>query len=155
MASDPAGPGVRQWSGGDSPASPEEQRQQRLSMQSQVQTVLVRMGGLFVLLLTVGRWLDLLSLFVSLLGELWCLAGVRTLLDLCQIQVGTPPCVAPHSPSALLQIGPEGPAFNKNWGDLSWGEGWRELEPVLPTPVARPRLKLGVGSLPCLHPRGS
>ncbi|XP_003471224.1 transmembrane protein 82 isoform X3 [Cavia porcellus] len=64
----------------------EEQRQQRLSMQSQVQTVLVRMGGLFVLLLTVGRWLDLLSLFVSLLGELWCLAGVRTLLDLCQIQ---------------------------------------------------------------------
>ncbi|XP_006914391.2 transmembrane protein 82 [Pteropus alecto] len=64
------------------------QEEQRLSpgLQSQVQTVLVRMGGLFVLLLTVGRWLDLLGVLISLLGELWCLMGVRTLLDLCQIQ---------------------------------------------------------------------
>ncbi|XP_036084903.1 transmembrane protein 82 isoform X2 [Rousettus aegyptiacus] len=64
------------------------QEEQRLGpgLQSQVQTVLVRMAGLFVLLLTVGRWLDLLGVFVSLLGELWCLMGVRTLLDLCQIQ---------------------------------------------------------------------
>lgn len=62
------------------------QEEQRLhpGLQSQVQTVLVRMGGLFVLLLTVGSWLDLLGLFVSLLGELWCLMGVRTLIDLCQ-----------------------------------------------------------------------
>jgi hypothetical protein len=68
----------------------EEQRQQQhFSLQSQVQTVLVRMGGLFVLLLTVGRWLDLLGILISLLGELWCLVGVRTLLDLCQIQVST------------------------------------------------------------------
>lgn len=51
--------------------------------------MLVRMAGLFLLLLTVGRWLDLLGIFVSLLGELWCLAGVRALIDLCQIQVGT------------------------------------------------------------------
>lgn len=59
------------------------------------------MGGLFVLLMTVGRWLDLLGVFVSLLGELWCLAGIRALIDLCQTQVGTfmdhhppsfPPC---------------------------------------------------------------
>ncbi|KAG3282226.1 transmembrane protein 82, transcript variant X2 [Ictidomys tridecemlineatus] len=64
----------------------EEQRQQRFSLQSQVQTVLVRMGGLFVLLLTVGRWMDLLGILVALLGELWCLVGVRALLDLCQIQ---------------------------------------------------------------------
>ncbi|XP_048206255.1 transmembrane protein 82 isoform X2 [Perognathus longimembris pacificus] len=64
----------------------EEQRQRRSGLQSQVQTVLVRMVGLFVLLLTVGRWLDLLGILVSLLGELWCLLGVRTLLDLCQIQ---------------------------------------------------------------------
>uniref|UniRef100_I3MSU1 Transmembrane protein 82 n=1 Tax=Ictidomys tridecemlineatus TaxID=43179 RepID=I3MSU1_ICTTR len=55
-------------------------------LQSQVQTVLVRMGGLFVLLLTVGRWMDLLGILVALLGELWCLVGVRALLDLCQIQ---------------------------------------------------------------------
>ncbi|XP_004679402.1 PREDICTED: transmembrane protein 82 [Condylura cristata] len=64
------------------------QEEQRLhpGLQGQVQTVLVRMGGLFVLLLTVGSWLDLLGVFVSLLGELWCLVGVRTLIDLCQIQ---------------------------------------------------------------------
>lgn len=68
----------------------EEQRQHRFSLQGQVQTVLVRMGGLFVLLMTVGRWLDLLGVFVSLLGELWCLAGIRALIDLCQIQ-GFPP----------------------------------------------------------------
>lgn len=67
----------------------EEQRQHHFSLQGQVQTVLVRMGGLFILLMTVGRWLDLLGVFVSLLGELWCVAGVRILIDLCQIQVGT------------------------------------------------------------------
>lgn len=70
------------------PRPPEEQRQ-RPGLQGQVQTVLVRMGGLFVLLLTVGRWLDLLGILVSLLGELWCLVAVRNLLDICQIQVGT------------------------------------------------------------------
>ncbi|XP_008056317.1 transmembrane protein 82 [Carlito syrichta] len=64
----------------------QEEQQQHPGLQSQVQTVLVRMGGLFVLLLTVGRWLDLLGILVSLLGELWCLLGIRTLLDLCQIQ---------------------------------------------------------------------
>ncbi|XP_036113249.1 transmembrane protein 82 [Molossus molossus] len=64
----------------------QEEQRQHTGLQSQVQTVLVRMGGLFVLLLTVGRWLDLLGVFISLLGELWCLVGVRTLLDLCQIQ---------------------------------------------------------------------
>ncbi|XP_053432806.1 transmembrane protein 82 isoform X1 [Nycticebus coucang] len=64
----------------------QEEQRQHPGMQGQVQTVLVRMGGLLVLLLTVGRWLDLLSVFVSLLGELWCLAGSRILLDLCQIQ---------------------------------------------------------------------
>lgn len=53
------------------------------------------MGSLFVLLLTVGRWLDLLGVLTSLLGELWCLVGVRTLLDLCQKQVGTPPRASP------------------------------------------------------------
>ncbi|KAM6216925.1 transmembrane protein 82 [Rhynchocyon petersi] len=64
----------------------QEEQRQHPGMQSQVQTVLVRMGGLFVLLLTVGRWLDLLSILVSLLGELWCLMGTRNLFHLCQIQ---------------------------------------------------------------------
>nr|XP_021523981.1 transmembrane protein 82 [Aotus nancymaae] len=84
----------------------QEEKRQHPGLQSQVQTVLVRMGGLFVLLLTVGRWLDLLGILVSLLGELWCLVGVRTLLDLCQIQdfptqrpsVSTPSQPLPSTP---------------------------------------------------------
>ncbi|XP_030087344.1 transmembrane protein 82 [Serinus canaria] len=46
-------------------------------------TVVVRMGGLFILLLTVGRWTDILHVFVSLLGELWCLLRSGVLLESC------------------------------------------------------------------------
>ncbi|NXE00950.1 TMM82 protein, partial [Chaetorhynchus papuensis] len=46
-------------------------------------TVVVRMGGLFILLLTVGRWTDILHVFVSLLGELWCLLCSGVLLESC------------------------------------------------------------------------
>ncbi|NXI28313.1 TMM82 protein, partial [Sterrhoptilus dennistouni] len=46
-------------------------------------TVVVRMGGLFILLLTVGRWTDILHIFVSLLGELWCLLRSGVLLESC------------------------------------------------------------------------
>uniref|UniRef100_A0A8C5K8H3 Transmembrane protein 82 n=1 Tax=Jaculus jaculus TaxID=51337 RepID=A0A8C5K8H3_JACJA len=94
----------------------EEQRQQRFSLQSQVQTVLVRMGGLFVLLLTVGRWLDLLGILISLLGELWCLTGVRTLIDLCQIQGFPSPRAAsaarttPHQHQPSTPAQPQSPA---------------------------------------------
>lgn len=77
--------------GGDKRPPPAEEQRQHPDLQSHVQTLLVRMGGLFVLLLTVGSWLDLLGVVLSLLGELWCLAGTRTLLGLCQIQVGSPP----------------------------------------------------------------
>ncbi|NXD42522.1 TMM82 protein, partial [Copsychus sechellarum] len=49
-------------------------------------TVLVRMGGLFILLLTVGRWTDILHIFVSLLGELWCLLHSGVLLESCWSQ---------------------------------------------------------------------
>ncbi|KAB1269311.1 Transmembrane protein 82, partial [Camelus dromedarius] len=78
----------------------QEEQRQHPGLQSQVHTVLVRMGGLFVLLLTVGRWLDLLGILVSLLGELWCLVGIRTLLDLCQMQDFPPqrPLVSAPSP---------------------------------------------------------
>ncbi|XP_007491730.2 transmembrane protein 82 [Monodelphis domestica] len=64
----------------------QEEQRQHPSQQNQYQTVFVRMGGLFILLLTVGRWLDLMGVFVSLLGELWCLASSRVLLDLCHKQ---------------------------------------------------------------------
>ncbi|XP_025867757.2 transmembrane protein 82 isoform X1 [Vulpes vulpes] len=80
----------------------EEQRQQS-GLQGQVQTLLVRMGGLFVLLLTVGSWLDLLGILLSLLGELWCLASIHTLLDLCQIQDSPsqrPSVSAPRQPQS-------------------------------------------------------
>ncbi|XP_039553497.1 transmembrane protein 82 isoform X2 [Passer montanus] len=46
-------------------------------------TIVVRMGGLFILLLTVGRWTDILHVFVSLLGELWCLLRSGVLLESC------------------------------------------------------------------------
>ena len=88
--------GIRQAASDRDPVFAEEQRQ-RPGLKSHVQTVLVRMCGLFVLLLTVGRWLDLLGILISLLGELWCLVGVRTLLDLCQIQVGTPALKVPQT----------------------------------------------------------
>ncbi|ELW68599.1 transmembrane protein 82 [Tupaia chinensis] len=85
----------------------QEEQRLRPGMQSQVQTVLVRMGGLFVLLLTVGRWLDLLGIVVSLLGELWCLLGVRTLLDLCQIQDFPSQRTSEATPSQPLPSAPE------------------------------------------------
>ncbi|NXG08085.1 TMM82 protein, partial [Sakesphorus luctuosus] len=51
-----------------------------------LRTILVRMGGLFILLLTVGRWSDILHVFLSLLGELWCLLHSRVLLQSCRRQ---------------------------------------------------------------------
>ncbi|XP_045751470.2 transmembrane protein 82 isoform X4 [Mirounga angustirostris] len=88
----------------------QEEQRQHPGLQSQVQTLLVRMGGLFVLLLTVGCWLDLPGLLLSLLGELWCLARSRTLLDLCQIQdfpsqrpSGSAPRQSQPQPSAAAQ----------------------------------------------------
>lgn len=79
------------------PPTPVEEQRQHPGLQSHAQTLLVRMGGLFVLLLTVGSWLDLLGVVLSLLGELWCLAGSRTLLDLCQVQMGPPPRAPPQT----------------------------------------------------------
>ncbi|XP_058160327.1 transmembrane protein 82 [Dasypus novemcinctus] len=89
----------------------QEEQRLRPGVQSHVQTVLVRMGGLLVLLLTVGRWLDLLGVLVSLLGELWCLAGVRTLLDLCQIQdfpSQRPSVSSPRQPLSSAPAPPQG-----------------------------------------------
>ncbi|NXL51155.1 TMM82 protein, partial [Podilymbus podiceps] len=50
------------------------------------QPALVRMGGLFILLLTIGRWSDVLHVLVSLLGELWCLLRAGGMLRACQRQ---------------------------------------------------------------------
>uniref|UniRef100_U3IYB5 Transmembrane protein 82 n=1 Tax=Anas platyrhynchos platyrhynchos TaxID=8840 RepID=U3IYB5_ANAPP len=68
------------------------QEEQRPSAGGQAvfQTVLVRMGGLFILLLTVGRWADILHVLLSLLGELWCLLRAGVLLEACRRQVSAP-----------------------------------------------------------------
>ncbi|NXL83465.1 TMM82 protein, partial [Alectura lathami] len=50
------------------------------------QTVLVRMGGLLVLLLAVGRWTDIFHVLLSLLGEFWCLLHAGILLEACRLQ---------------------------------------------------------------------
>ena len=128
-------PGSRQAEGDRQPVPTEEQRQHP-GLQGQVQTVLVRLGGLFVLLLTVGRWLDLLGILISLLGELWCLVGVRTLLDLCQIQVGTPTWSLPQTlkPCARQPWGALA-SSKKGWRDYSWGGGQRKQEPPFPPGV--------------------
>nr|XP_060614833.1 transmembrane protein 82 [Anolis sagrei ordinatus] len=64
----------------------QEEQRQNPSEQMAFQTVFVRMGGLLVLLMTVGRWADIASLLVSLVGELWCLLQARAMMDICRKQ---------------------------------------------------------------------
>ncbi|KAG8505626.1 Transmembrane protein 82 [Galemys pyrenaicus] len=122
------------------------QEEQRLhpGLQGQVQTVLVRMGGLFVLLLTVGSWLDLLGVLVSLLGELWCLVGVRTLTDLCQMQVGPRPGSRHWSP-VQSALGASTAAGQRAGAASLVGRGRWEMEP--PLPALSPSSPLCLGSL--------
>lgn len=51
------------------------------------QTVFVRMGGLLVLLMTVGQWRDIVNILISLAGEIWCLTRSGTMLEVCRKQV--------------------------------------------------------------------
>ncbi|NXF53754.1 TMM82 protein, partial [Oceanites oceanicus] len=64
----------------------QEEPRQSTSGRPVYQTVLVRMGGLFILLFTVGRWTDILHVLLSLLGELWCLLRAGVMLEACQRQ---------------------------------------------------------------------
>ncbi|XP_066493434.1 transmembrane protein 82 [Tiliqua scincoides] len=64
----------------------QEEQRQNPSEQMVYQTVVVRMAGLLILLMTVGRWLDIVNVLVSLVGELWCLARVGVLLGICRKQ---------------------------------------------------------------------
>ncbi|NWT34051.1 TMM82 protein, partial [Cardinalis cardinalis] len=65
----------------------QEESRQSTGRGAAFRTVLLRMGGLFILLLTVGRWTDILHVLVSLLGELWCLLHSGVLLESCCRQV--------------------------------------------------------------------
>lgn len=51
------------------------------------QTVFVRMGGLLILMMTVGRWADILHIVISLVGELWCLVHAGDMLSICREEV--------------------------------------------------------------------
>nr|XP_033777098.1 transmembrane protein 82 isoform X2 [Geotrypetes seraphini] len=64
----------------------QEEQRQKPSEQMVYQTVFVRMGGLLILMLTVGLWMDILHIFISLVGELWCLIRSGIMLDICREQ---------------------------------------------------------------------
>ncbi|XP_069040188.1 transmembrane protein 82 [Lepisosteus oculatus] len=64
----------------------QEEQQHRPGGQAVFQTVVVRLGGLLVLMLTVGRWGDVLHILVCFLGEGCCLLRAWDLLTAHQTQ---------------------------------------------------------------------
>lgn len=58
---------------------PSEQQRQP-SSQAALHTVVVRLGGLFVLLLTVGQWADMFHVLICFFGEVACLFPSEDLL---------------------------------------------------------------------------
>lgn len=59
-----------------------QEEQHRLpGSQAVLNTVVVRLGGLMVLMLTVGRWADVLHIMICFLGEASCLIPTLELLD--------------------------------------------------------------------------
>nr|XP_020637733.1 transmembrane protein 82 [Pogona vitticeps] len=64
----------------------QEEQRQNPTEQMAFQTVFVRMGGLLILLMTVGRWMDIVNIVVSLVGEIWCLVRTGVLLEVCRKQ---------------------------------------------------------------------
>ncbi|XP_074536779.1 transmembrane protein 82 [Halichoeres trimaculatus] len=59
-----------------------QEEQHRLpGSQAVLNTVVVRLGGLMVLMLTVGRWADVLHILICFLGEASCLIPTMELLD--------------------------------------------------------------------------
>lgn len=68
------------------------EEQHRLpSGQAVLNTVVVRLGGLTVLMLTVGRWADVLHILICFLGEASCLLPTMDLLDAASLQVRQSP----------------------------------------------------------------
>ncbi|XP_047447746.1 transmembrane protein 82 isoform X2 [Mugil cephalus] len=64
-----------------------QEEQHRLpSGQAVLNTVVVRLGGLMVLMLTVGRWADVLHILMCFLGEAGCLIPTMDLLDAASSQ---------------------------------------------------------------------
>ncbi|XP_070695812.1 transmembrane protein 82 isoform X2 [Pempheris klunzingeri] len=64
-----------------------QEEQHRLpGSQAVLNTVVVRLGGLMVLMLTVGRWADVLHILMCFLGEACCLIPTMDLLDAASSQ---------------------------------------------------------------------
>ncbi|XP_018530676.1 transmembrane protein 82 [Lates calcarifer] len=64
-----------------------QEEQHRLpGSQAVLNTVVVRLGGLMVLMLTVGRWADVLHILMCFLGEASCLIPTMDLLDAASSQ---------------------------------------------------------------------
>ncbi|CAB1329731.1 unnamed protein product [Coregonus sp. 'balchen'] len=59
----------------------QEEQHRQPSGQAVINTVVVRLGGLMVLMLIVGRWADVLHILLCFLGEAGCLIPSRDLLD--------------------------------------------------------------------------
>lgn len=80
--------------------SAEEQHRQPGS-QTVLNTVVVRLGGLTILMLTVGRWADVLHIIMCFLGEASCLIPTMDLLDVASSQVSESPWKQHTGPKAL------------------------------------------------------
>uniref|UniRef100_A0A3Q2D615 Transmembrane protein 82 n=1 Tax=Cyprinodon variegatus TaxID=28743 RepID=A0A3Q2D615_CYPVA len=66
----------------------QEQQHNLPSSQAVLNAVVVRLGGLMVLMLTVGRWADVFHILICFLGEASCLLPNMDLLDVASSQVG-------------------------------------------------------------------
>ncbi|CAN9515712.1 unnamed protein product [Ophioblennius macclurei] len=65
----------------------QEEQHRMPSSQAVLNSVVVRLGGLMVLMLTVGRWADVLHILMCFLGEASCLIPTKDLLDAASSQV--------------------------------------------------------------------
>lgn len=57
-----------------------EEQNRQASGQALLNTVMVRLGGLLLLMLTVGRWADVLHVLLCFIGEAACLLPAQDLL---------------------------------------------------------------------------
>ncbi|XP_051962144.1 transmembrane protein 82-like isoform X2 [Xyrauchen texanus] len=64
-----------------------EHRRQQPDQQVLLNTVVVRLGGLFVLLMTVGRWSDVIHVLICFIGEAACLFPSQDILEAISQQV--------------------------------------------------------------------
>jgi len=59
----------------------QEEQQRQTRTEALLHTVVLRLGALFVLMLTVGHWSDVLQVLISFLGEALCLLPSQSLME--------------------------------------------------------------------------